>query len=66
MSATTAYATQQARAAEQVAELQSIIDNLPAPDDDEAHRIDWGHVGSMEHVNTELFNLLAFLNSSPD
>jgi hypothetical protein len=66
MSATTAYATQQARAAEQVAELQSIIDNLPAPDDDDSHRIDWGHVGSLEHVNTELFNLLAFLNSSPD
>jgi hypothetical protein len=41
-------------------DLHEIVEDLPAPGNDE-HLIDWGHVGSLQHVCERLKELKTFL-----
>ena len=51
------YAIKHANALALLDTLRGVIEDLPAPDTD---GINWGHVGSMEHVNAQLRELIAF------
>jgi hypothetical protein len=56
-----AYTRQHAEAMHLLSQLQRRLENAPAPDGDVA--INWGHVGSLAHVNETLQELVAFLNT---
>jgi hypothetical protein len=57
-SAPDAYAAAHAEALALLAQLQQRIEDMPAPDTD---GINWGHVGSMGHINAQLRELLSFV-----
>jgi 4'-phosphopantetheinyl transferase EntD len=40
--------------------IGELLTDMPAPGDDE-HPIDWGHVGSINHVNDLLSQVVCFL-----
>jgi hypothetical protein len=54
----TAYAAQHAAALASLQALQTIIEDMPAPDGET--RINWGHVGSLTEINEQLGQLLRF------
>lgn len=56
-SASDAYAAAHAEALALIASLQSIIEDMPAP----YSGINWGHAGSLNHVNSQLRELLDFV-----
>jgi hypothetical protein len=55
-----AYLNAHQRALDLVERLRALIEDRPAPGDDE-HRIHWGHVGDLGHVNELLGQTVAFL-----
>ena len=54
-----AYVTQHAAALASLQALQTIIEDMPAPDDGET-RINWCRVGSLTEINEQLGQLLRF------
>jgi hypothetical protein len=54
----TAYTAQHAAALASLQALQTIIEDMPAPDGET--RINWGHVGSLTEINEHLGQLLRF------
>jgi len=54
----TAYAAQHAAALASLQALQTIIEDMPAPNSDT--RINWAHVGSLTEINEHLGQLLRF------
>ena len=56
-----AYTRQHAEAMHLLSQLQGCLENAPAPDGDVS--INWGHVGSLVHVNEKLQELAVFLNT---
>ncbi|MBS0208852.1 MAG: hypothetical protein JSS27_07855 [Planctomycetes bacterium] len=42
--------------------IGELLQDMPAPGDDE-HPIDWGHVGSLSHVNELLSQIVCFLGN---
>lgn len=57
-SASDAYAAAHAEALALIASLQGIIEDMPEPESD---GINWGHAGSLNHVNSQLRELLGFV-----
>ena len=53
-----AYTAQHAAALASLQALQSVIEDMPAPDGET--RINWGHVGSLVEINEQLGHLLRF------
>jgi len=53
-----AYVAQHAAALATLQALQTIIEDMPAPDAET--RINWGHVGSLTEINEQLSQLLRF------
>jgi hypothetical protein len=53
-----AYVAQHAAALATLQALQTIIEDMPAPDAET--RINWGHVGSLTEINEQLGQLLRF------
>ena len=53
-----AYINQHAAALYTLNELESIIENMPAPDGEA--QINWGHVGTLSEINDRLCDLLRF------
>ncbi|MDP1563681.1 MAG: hypothetical protein Q8M16_20055 [Pirellulaceae bacterium] len=43
--------------------VKELLFDMPAPGNDE-HPIHWGHVGSINHVNEQLSELIAFLDGT--
>ena len=56
-----AYEKAHLEAQRQLERLQELLFDLPAPESDD-DPIDWGHVGSLGHVNERLAELIAFLS----
>jgi hypothetical protein len=56
-----AYEKAHQEAQSQLARLQELLFDLPASESDD-DPIDWGHVGSLGHVNERLAELIAFLS----
>ena len=46
-----------------VGRIGELLKDLPSPDNDE-HPIDWGHVGSVNHLNAKLSEIVAFIDGS--
>ncbi|TWU62272.1 hypothetical protein [Crateriforma conspicua] len=59
-----AYAAAHIRALTLLEDLHQTIEDMPAPGSDE-HPLDWGHVGSLNHVCEQLADLKKHL-VSPD
>jgi hypothetical protein len=57
--AETAYAEQHAAAAALLQQLSSALFDMPAPD-----RINWGHVGSVAEIRSQLEQTLAFMTNT--
>ena len=57
MTVSDTYAASHAATLALLAQLQQTIEDLPNPED---HSINWGHVGSLSHINAQLQDLLAF------
>ena len=53
-----AYTAQHAAVWMSLQALQSIIEDMPAPDAET--RINWGHVGTLTEINEQLGHLLRF------
>ena len=53
-----AYAAQHAAALASLQALQTIIEDMPAPDAET--QINWNHVGSLTEINQQLGHLLRF------
>lgn len=51
-----AYAAAHIRALTLLEDLHETVENMPAPGNDE-HPIDWGHVGSLNHLCDQLAEL---------
>jgi 4'-phosphopantetheinyl transferase EntD len=45
--------------------IGELLTDMPAPGDDE-HPIDWGHVGSINHVNDLLSQVVRFITNSDE
>ncbi len=45
--------------------IGELLTDMPAPGDDE-HPIDWGHVGSISHVNHLLSQVVRFMTNSDE
>ena len=56
--ATDAYAEAHAEALALIESLRDMIEDMPEP---ETPGINWGHAGSLSHVNAQLRELLGFL-----
>lgn len=59
-SASDAYAAAHAKTLALLAQLQQQIEDMPEP---ESPGINWGHAGSMDHINAQLRELLDFVGS---
>jgi hypothetical protein len=57
-SASETYAARHAEALALLAQLQQAIEDMPEPESD---GINWGHAGSMGHINEQLRELIAFV-----
>lgn len=55
------YVAGHATALDLLARLQEAIQDMPEP---EADGVNWGHVGSLSHINGQLRDLLAFANGT--
>lgn len=60
-----AYLNAHQRALDQVERLRGLIEDRPAPGDDE-HPVHWGHVGDLGHVNDLLAEVVAFLTGQDE
>jgi hypothetical protein len=56
---TTEYVKAHAAAMQLLMDLQSAVMDMPAPDSDEP--IQWGHVGSLAELNSQLRNAHSFI-----
>jgi len=63
-SAEEAYLERHTQAAHLIQQLGEAIFDLPAPDGDVT--INWGHVGSVAELNSQLSTALAFIQGNPD
>lgn len=52
------YAARHAEALALLDSLRNMIEDMPEPDSD---GIDWGHAGSLGHLNSQLRELLSFV-----
>jgi hypothetical protein len=57
-SVTDEYAARHAEALALIDSLRDLIEDMPEPESD---GINWGHVGSMGHINGQLRELLGFV-----
>lgn len=57
------YAIGHAAALSLIAQLQQVIEDMPEPESD---GINWGHAGSMSHINGQLRELIAFVGGGDD
>ena len=57
-SATDEYSARHAEALALIDSLRDLIEDMPEPESD---GINWGHVGSMGHINEQLRELLGFV-----
>ena len=57
-SAPDTYAARHAEALALIDSLRDLIEDMPEPESD---GINWGHVGSMGHINGQLRELLGFV-----
>ena len=57
-SAPDAYAAAHAEALALIDSLRDMIEDMPEP---ESPGINWGHAGSMSHINAQLRELLGFV-----
>lgn len=55
-----AYSLRHSEALALLEQLRESIENMPAPDGDTP--INWGHVGSIRHVNSKLREIIAFID----
>jgi len=62
MTATAAdtYAARHAEALALIDSLRDMIEDMPEPESDD---INWGHAGSMGHINEQLREMLGFVES---
>jgi hypothetical protein len=63
LEAEAAYENAHLVAQDQLERIRELLFDLPAPDNDD-HPIHWGHIGSVNHVNSELSEIIAFLESA--
>jgi hypothetical protein len=63
LTAEAAYENAHLVAQDLVERIRELLFDLPAPGDDE-HPINWGHVGSINEVNSRLSSVVAFLDGS--
>ena len=56
--ATETYAARHAEALALIDSLRDMIEDMPEPESD---GINWGHAGSMGHINDQLCQLLGFV-----
>jgi hypothetical protein len=62
LNADAAYENAHLIARDLLVRIEELLFDLPAPDSEE-HPIDWGHVGSVNHVNELLSRAVAFLEN---
>lgn len=60
-----AYLAAHLEAQKMVKKIETLLFDLPAPDDDE-HPLNWGHVGNMQETNSRLKAVIAFLTGTED
>ena len=63
LTAEAAYENAHLVAQDLVDRIRELLFDLPAPGDDE-HPIHWGHVGSVNEVNSRLSSVVAFLDGT--
>lgn len=58
-SAEDSYAIQHVNVLDKLERLRKTVEDLPAPDGEVP--INWGHVGSLDHINRKLLEILEFM-----
>jgi hypothetical protein len=63
ITADAAYENAHLVAQDMIAKLAEVLFEMPAPGDDTASPINWGHVGTLNEVNARLTDLIKFVKN---